>query len=146
MPGCDAWKAFIRISHSEADELLFLVSADLQPHFAAALRGGVLLPGTKDPNARFMLVRNKEPLVGIVWTIIIGFVAGLIAKFIVPGRNEPRGFVLTAILGIVGALVASYLGQALHIYAPGEGAGLFGAVVGAVIVLIVWGMIARRRA
>ena len=83
---------------------------------------------------------------GIVWTIIIGFVAGLIAKFIVPGRNEPRGFILTTILGIVGAVVASYLGQALHIYQPGEGAGLIGAVVGAIIVLVIWGMVARRRA
>lgn len=83
---------------------------------------------------------------GIVWTIVIGFVAGVIAKFLVPGRNEPRGFILTTILGIVGALLASYLGQALHIYQPGEGAGLFGAVVGAVILLIIWAMVARRRA
>ena len=82
---------------------------------------------------------------GILWTIIIGFVAGLIAKFIMPGPNEPRGFILTTILGIVGAIVASYLGQALGWYAPGEGAGLIGAVVGAVIVLFVWGFIARRR-
>jgi uncharacterized membrane protein YeaQ/YmgE (transglycosylase-associated protein family) len=50
---------------------------------------------------------------GIVWTIVIGFVAGVIAKFIMPGSNEPSGFVLTTILGIVGAIVASYLGQAL---------------------------------
>jgi len=82
---------------------------------------------------------------GIIWTIIIGFVAGVIAKFIVPGPNEPRGFVLTTILGIVGALVATYLGQALGWYAPGEGAGFIGAIVGAIIVLIVWGFIARRR-
>ena len=82
---------------------------------------------------------------GIVWTIIIGFVAGIIAKFIVPGSNEPRGFILTTILGIIGAVVASYLGQALHIYQPGEGAGLIGAVVGAMIVLVIWGMVARRR-
>jgi uncharacterized membrane protein YeaQ/YmgE (transglycosylase-associated protein family) len=84
--------------------------------------------------------------VGIVWTIIIGFVAGVVAKFLVPGRNEPRGFVLTTILGIIGAVVASYLGQALHIYQPGEGAGLIGAIVGAAIVLVVWGMFARRSA
>jgi uncharacterized membrane protein YeaQ/YmgE (transglycosylase-associated protein family) len=82
---------------------------------------------------------------GIVWTIIIGFVAGLIAKFIVPGRNEPSGFILTAILGIVGAFVATYLGQALGWYQAGEGAGLIGAVVGAVIVLLVWGALTRRR-
>jgi uncharacterized membrane protein YeaQ/YmgE (transglycosylase-associated protein family) len=83
---------------------------------------------------------------GIIWTIIIGFLAGVIAKFLMPGRNEPSGFVLTAILGIVGAFVASYLGQALGIYGPGEGAGLIGAVVGAVIVLAVWAMFARNRA
>ena len=83
---------------------------------------------------------------GIIWTIIIGLIAGIIAKFIVPGsRNEPSGFILTAILGIVGAIVATYLGQALGWYRPGEGAGLIGAVVGAVIVLLVYGMVAGRR-
>ena len=83
---------------------------------------------------------------GIIWTIIIGFVAGVIAKFIMPGsKNEPAGFLLTALLGIVGAFVASYLGQALGWYAPGQGAGLIGAVVGAIIVLFVWGLIAKRR-
>ena len=83
---------------------------------------------------------------GIIWTIIIGFIAGVIAKFIVPGKsNEPSGFILTTILGIVGAFVAGYLGQALGWYAPGEGAGLIGAVVGAIIVLFVWGFIAKRK-
>ena len=81
----------------------------------------------------------------ILWTIIIGFVAGVIAKFIMPGDNEPAGFILTAILGIVGAFVATFLGQALGWYGPGEGAGLIGAVVGAIIVLLVYGMVARRR-
>jgi uncharacterized membrane protein YeaQ/YmgE (transglycosylase-associated protein family) len=81
---------------------------------------------------------------GIIWTIIIGFVAGLIAKWIMPGRNEPSGFILTTILGIVGAFVASYLGRALGWYEPGEGAGLIGAVVGAIIVLFIYGMIAGR--
>ena len=83
---------------------------------------------------------------GIIWTIIIGFVAGVIAKFIMPGSsNEPSGFLLTTILGIVGAFVASYLGQALGWYAAGEGAGLIGAIVGAIIVLFVWGFIAKRK-
>ena len=82
---------------------------------------------------------------GVIWTIIIGFVAGVIAKFIMPGRNEPSGFILTAILGIVGAFVASYLGRALGWYQPGEGAGLIGAVVGAIVVLAIWGAIAKRR-
>jgi len=78
----------------------------------------------------------------IIWTIIIGFVAGVIAKLITPGKNEPSGFILTTILGIVGAVVATYLGQAMGWYREGEGAGLVGAVIGAVIVLLIWGFIA----
>jgi uncharacterized membrane protein YeaQ/YmgE (transglycosylase-associated protein family) len=81
---------------------------------------------------------------GILWTIIIGFVAGIIAKFIHPGPNEPSGFILTTLLGIGGAFLATYLGQALGWYRPGEGAGLIGAVVGALIVLVIWGMFAPR--
>jgi uncharacterized membrane protein YeaQ/YmgE (transglycosylase-associated protein family) len=80
----------------------------------------------------------------IIGTIIIGFVAGVIAKFIMPGDNEPRGFILTTILGIVGAFVASWLGQALGWYGPGEGAGFIGAIVGAIIVLFIWGVVSRR--
>jgi len=82
---------------------------------------------------------------GIIWTIIIGFIAGVIAKFLMPGKNEPSGFILTTILGIVGAFVATYLGQALGWYRADQGAGLTGAVVGAVIVLAIWGAIASRR-
>ena len=81
---------------------------------------------------------------GIIWTIIIGFVAGVIAKFVMPGDNKPSGFILTTILGIVGAYVSSYLDQALGWYGPGEGAGLVGAAVGATIVLLAWGMVLRR--
>lgn len=81
---------------------------------------------------------------GIIWTIIIGFLAGVVAKFIMPGRNEPQGFVLTAILGIVGAFVATYLGQAVGWYGPNQGAGFVAAVVGAIIVLVIWGFISRR--
>ena len=83
---------------------------------------------------------------GIQLTIVIGFVAGIIAKFLMPGDNEPSGFILTTILGIIGAFVATYLGQAIGWYRAGEGAGLVGAVVGALIVLLVWGMISRRGA
>ena len=82
---------------------------------------------------------------GLIWTIIIGFIAGVIAKFIMPGPNEPQGFVLTAILGIVGAFVASFLGQMLGWYRPDEGAGLIGSVVGAIIVLFVYGYFAGRK-
>ena len=81
---------------------------------------------------------------GIIWTIIIGFVAGIITKLIHPGPNEPSGFILTTILGIVGAFVATFLGQALGWYRADEGAGLIGAVVGAVVVLVIWGIVARR--
>ena len=81
----------------------------------------------------------------ILWTIIIGFIAGVIAKLIMPGPNEPSGFILTTILGIVGAFVATFLGQALGWYKPGESAGLIGAVVGAIIILLVYGMITNRR-
>ena len=83
---------------------------------------------------------------GIIWTIIVGLVAGVIAKFIMLGSNEPSGFVLTALLGVVGAVVATYLGRAFGWYTPGQGAGLIGAVVGAMVVLFVWGAIATRRA
>ena len=80
----------------------------------------------------------------IIWTIIIGFVAGVIAKFLHPGKtNEPSGFILTTVLGIVGAFVATYLGQAVGWYHAGEGAGFIGAIVGAIIVLVAWGIITR---
>jgi uncharacterized membrane protein YeaQ/YmgE (transglycosylase-associated protein family) len=82
----------------------------------------------------------------ILWTIIIGFIAGVIAKFLMPGKNEPSGFILTTILGIVGAFVATFLGQALGFYSPGEGAGFIGAVVGAIVVLFVWGIFAKKNA
>ena len=81
---------------------------------------------------------------GILWTIIIGFVAGVIAKFIMPGDNEPSGFIMTTILGIVGAFAATFLGQLLGWYGPNEGAGLIGAIVGAIVVLAVYGMVAGR--
>ncbi len=81
---------------------------------------------------------------GIIWTIVIGFVAGIIAKFIMPGDNEPSGFVMTTLLGVAGAFVASFIGQGLGWYGPNDGAGLIGAVVGAVIVLFAFGYLRRR--
>jgi uncharacterized membrane protein YeaQ/YmgE (transglycosylase-associated protein family) len=83
--------------------------------------------------------------VHILWTIIIGFVAGIIAKFLHPGSNEPKGFILTTLLGIAGAFLATYIGQAIGWYRADEGAGLIGAVVGAIIVLVIWGLLAPRR-
>jgi uncharacterized membrane protein YeaQ/YmgE (transglycosylase-associated protein family) len=82
----------------------------------------------------------------IIWTIIIGFIAGVVAKLVTPGKNEPSGFILTTLLGIFGAFVATFLGQAIGWYGPDEGAGMIGAIVGAVIVLTVWGMVQTRSA
>lgn len=83
---------------------------------------------------------------GIIWTIIIGFVAGVVAKFIMPGPNEPSGFIMTTILGVVGAVVATFLGRAVGWYGEGEGAGFIAAIVGAIIVLFVWGLIQKNKA
>jgi uncharacterized membrane protein YeaQ/YmgE (transglycosylase-associated protein family) len=81
----------------------------------------------------------------MLYTIVIGLVAGVIAKFLIPGPNEPSGFVMTALLGVVGAFVASWLGQALGFYSSGEGAGLIGSVIGAVLVLLVYGMMTSNK-
>ena len=80
----------------------------------------------------------------IIWAIIIGFLVGLVAKFLMPGR-DPGGFIVTTLLGIVGALVATFLGQAMGIYAAGQAAGFIGAVIGAIVVLLVYHMIRGRR-
>jgi uncharacterized membrane protein YeaQ/YmgE (transglycosylase-associated protein family) len=80
----------------------------------------------------------------IIGTIIIGFLAGLIAKFLMPGR-DPGGFIVTILLGIAGAFVATYLGQALGWYRADEGAGFIGAVVGSIIILLVYRLIVGRR-
>ena len=80
----------------------------------------------------------------ILWIIVIGLVAGILAKLIHPGPNEPAVFILTTILGIVGAFVATYLGQAIGWYRADQGAGLIGATLGAILVLVVWSMFARR--
>ena len=79
----------------------------------------------------------------ILWTIIIGFLAGLIAKAIMPGR-DPKGFIITTLLGIVGAMVATYLGQAIGWYQAGQGAGFIGAIVGALILLGVYHAVTRQ--
>lgn len=74
----------------------------------------------------------------VVWIIIVGFIAGIIARLLAPGPNNPGGFILTTLLGIAGAFVATFLGHAIGWYQPGESAGLIGAIIGALIVLIVW--------
>lgn len=78
----------------------------------------------------------------IIWIIVIGFVAGIIARFLMRGDNNPTGFILTTVLGIVGAFVATFIGQAIGWYRLDQGAGLIGATVGAVIVLFIWNRLA----
>ncbi len=82
---------------------------------------------------------------GILGAIIIGFIIGIIAKLITPGDPKPRGFILTTVLGIVGAVLATFLGQAIGWYQSGETAGFIGAVIGAIIVLLIWRQVARPR-
>jgi uncharacterized membrane protein YeaQ/YmgE (transglycosylase-associated protein family) len=85
-------------------------------------------------------------MLSFIWTVIIGFIAGVIAKLVTPGSDyEPKGFILTTVLGVVGALVATYLGQAIGWYQAGQEAGFIGAIVGAVLILLVWGFIQRSR-
>ena len=80
----------------------------------------------------------------ILYIIIIGFFAGLIAKFIMPGPNEPSGFIMTTVLGIVGAVVANYLGKAIGWYHEGQPLGFLSAIVGAIIILFIYNLIAGR--
>ena len=82
---------------------------------------------------------------GIIWTLIIGLLAGIVAKFLMPGR-DPGGFIITMLLGVAGAFLATYLGQAVGWYQAGEGAGFIGAVVGAGIILIIYRVIMGRSA
>ncbi len=82
----------------------------------------------------------------ILWIIIIGFVAGIIARMLARGPNNPAGFILTTLLGIAGAFVATWIGQAIGWYGQNQGAGLLGAVVGALIVLLVWHRLVTSRA
>ncbi len=74
----------------------------------------------------------------ILWIILIGLIAGVIARILAPGPNNPNGFILTTVLGIAGAFVATYLGQAIGWYRVDQGAGVIGAIVGALLVLFVW--------
>ncbi len=79
-----------------------------------------------------------------VWTILIGFVAGLIAKAVTPGTG-PSGFWLTAILGIAGSIAATFIGQALGLYPEGHLAGFIASVIGAVLLLVIYHLIARKQ-
>ena len=79
----------------------------------------------------------------ILWTILIGFVVGLVAKMLTPGR-DPSGFFITAGIGIAGSLLATFGGQALGLYHAGQGAGFIGSLIGAIILLVIYHLIRRK--
>ena len=81
----------------------------------------------------------------IIWIIIIGFIAGIIARFLSPGPNEPKGFILTTVLGIAGAFLATFIGQMIGWYRVDQGAGLIAATLGALLVLFIWNRLVASR-
>ena len=81
---------------------------------------------------------------GVIWPIVVGFAAGMIARFLKPGQHNPSGFVLTVLLGIAGAFAGTFLGQFFGFYYPGEQAGFGGSVIGAIVVLFIWGWVVRK--
>ncbi len=81
---------------------------------------------------------------GIIMTILIGLVVGIVAKFLKPGK-DPGGFIVTTLIGIAGSFVATFIGKSLGWYQPGQTAGFIGSVVGAIVLLLIWGLLTRRR-
>ena len=82
---------------------------------------------------------------GILWIVLIGFIAGIIARLLSPGPNNPAGFILTVVLGIAGAFLSTFVGQAVGWYRPDQGAGLIGATIGALVVLFIWNRLVVKR-
>lgn len=80
----------------------------------------------------------------IIWTIIVGLVVGLIARMLKPGRDA-MGWIMTAVLGIAGSFLAGFIGQQLNFYAPGEPAGFIASVIGAIVLLVVWGAVTGKK-
>jgi uncharacterized membrane protein YeaQ/YmgE (transglycosylase-associated protein family) len=81
----------------------------------------------------------------ILWIVLVGFVAGIVARLLSPGPNKPAGFLLTTALGIAGAFAATWIGQSVGWYRPDQGAGFVAASVGAILVLILWNRLIARR-
>ena len=81
---------------------------------------------------------------GILWVIVVGFIAGIIARMLSPGPNNPGGFILTTVLGIAGAFLATWIGQAIGHYSPDQGAGFITATIGALVVLFIWNRLVAR--
>ena len=83
---------------------------------------------------------------GFLWIVLIGFVAGIIARLLSSAPNKPTGFILTTALGIAGAFLATFIGQAVGWYAPDQGAGFIAATIGAIVVLVIWNRVAASGA
>jgi uncharacterized membrane protein YeaQ/YmgE (transglycosylase-associated protein family) len=81
----------------------------------------------------------------IIWVVVIGFLAGFVARLISPGPNNPSGFILTVVLGIAGAFLSTWIGQAIGWYRPDQGAGFIAATIGAVLVLFIWNRLVAAR-
>lgn len=82
---------------------------------------------------------------GLLWIVVVGFVAGIIARMLLPGPNNPAGFILTVVLGIVGSFLATFIGQSIGWYRPDQGAGFIAATIGAVVVLFIWHRLVVQR-
>jgi uncharacterized membrane protein YeaQ/YmgE (transglycosylase-associated protein family) len=82
---------------------------------------------------------------GIIWIAVIGLFAGLIARFLLPGPNNPAGSLVTMVIGIAGAFVATFIGQSIGWYRHDQGAGLIGATLGSIIVLFIWHRLVVQR-
>jgi uncharacterized membrane protein YeaQ/YmgE (transglycosylase-associated protein family) len=120
--------------------LLLNLSGNLRKcsSIGTALRFALFLPTTMGQNGGCKMDR------GFLGWIVIGLVAGVLGKLIMPGK-DPGGFIVTILLGIAGALFAGFLGQAVGLYAQGEAAGWIGATVGAIILLAIYRLVMRRR-
>jgi uncharacterized membrane protein YeaQ/YmgE (transglycosylase-associated protein family) len=111
-------------------------------------RRSILLSLRSGTTAGVLQSRSEDNLesvmTGFLWIILVGFVAGIIARILSPGPNNPGGFILTTVLGIAGAFLATFLGQTLGWYRPDQGAGFIMATIGALIVLFIWNRLVVR--
>jgi uncharacterized membrane protein YeaQ/YmgE (transglycosylase-associated protein family) len=85
----------------------------------------------------------KGFFMSIVWTILIGFIVGLVARAVKPG-DDSAGFIVTTLIGVAGSLIVTYVGQALGWYTAGQGAGFIASVLGAIVLLVLYGLIKRK--
>jgi uncharacterized membrane protein YeaQ/YmgE (transglycosylase-associated protein family) len=136
-PSCDGHKAITTLSHRSGNHRIPAKYASRAPWLHAVYLAQIALKDAR-VTLRGVQIQREETAMGILWIIIIGFVAGIVARLLSPGPNKPAGFILTTVLGIVGAFVATYIGQAIGWYRLDQGAGFIGATVGAVIVLFIW--------